>query len=832
MPHIIERMEKTPSRSSQQRDDEADFELLVASVRDYAIFMLDPTGRVVTWNLGAERIHGYAAAEIRGQHFSVFSPRMDAERGKCDTALAIAVREGRYEEEGARVRKDGSQFWASVVITALHDPSGHLVGFAKVTRDLTERRAAQEALRESEERFRYLVGNVKDYAIVMLDRSGSVVSWNSGAEHLKGWRAEEIIRSDVSRFFTEDDVRVGKPHALLAAAADSGRVEDESWRMRKDGSRFWASVIITAVRDSAGVLRGFGEVTRDLTEQRRAQDEIELRTRQQAAIAELGLFALRTRHLQEVLDHAVASVAGTLGLDCVDFLEVESGQRGYRLRAGVGWLEDLMGNSVLPAAPNGQMAFVIAHGQPVVIDDMATEGRFTPSPIHRHRGIVSSVLLVVPAVPGPGGANERPYGVLGAHATRPRSFSTHELDFLRAIANTVGSAISRQSSERELRAAQERAESARLLHAAAEQASRAKDEFLALLGHELRNPLAPIVTALELLHLRGESEGREVEIIERHVQHLTRLVDDLLDVSRVVRGKLELHPEPHELATVAKKGVEMASPLLEQRRQQFTLDVAASGLSVLGDEARLAQVVSNLLTNAAKYTPPGGHISLSARSDDSFVVLTVKDTGIGISAELLPHIFDVFIQGPRTADRAEGGLGLGLTLVKRIVALHGGTVSARSAGAGHGSEFVVRLPRLPHDVAPRGEPQEAERLLSARRPRRILIVDDNADAAETLAAVLEAVGHEVRTAADALQALRTAAAHRPEIAILDIGLPVVDGYELARRLRQRLGEPLLIYAVTGYGQDSDRAKALAAGFGRHFVKPVETEALLRAIEED
>jgi signal transduction histidine kinase len=475
------------------------------------------------------------------------------------------------------------------------------------------------------------------------------------------------------------------------------------------------------------------------------------------------------------------------------------------------------------------MGFVLAQGQPVMVADMASERRFAPSPIHRQRGIASSALLVVP---GPSGANERPYGVLGAHATMARSFSPHEVDFLRAIATVVGSAISRRSSERQLRDAQERAESARLLHAAAEEASRAKDEFMALLGHELRNPLAPIVTALELLHLRGAGEGRELEIIERHVQHLTRLVDDLLDVSRVVRGKLELHPEPHEMATVVKKGVEMASPLLEQRRQQFTLDVAATGLTVLGDEARLAQVVANLVTNAAKYTPPGGRIWLTVRAEPSFVVMTVADTGIGITRELLPRIFDVFTQGPRTADRAEGGLGLGLALVKRIVALHGGTVAAHSDGPGQGTEFVVRLPRLPKDATPAAEPKESERVLATRRPHRVLIVDDNADAAETLAAILEAVGHDVDTAGDALQALRISAVKRPEIAILDIGLPVIDGYELAVRLQQRFGADLRLYAVTGYGQDSDRARAQAAGFKRHFVKPVETEELLRAIEDD
>jgi PAS domain S-box-containing protein len=362
-------------------------------------------------------------------------------------------------------------------------------------------------------------------------------------------------------------------------------------------------------------------------------------------------------------------------------------------------------------------------------------------------------------------------------------------------------------------------------------ASIAKDEFLAMLGHELRNPLSPIVTAVHLARMRGGTQqAPELDIIQRQVDHLVRLVDDLLDVSRVTRGKIDLKIERLRLDQPVAKAVEMASPLFDARGQRLDVEVAAD-LECQGDPVRLAQVLANLLTNAARYTQPGGHIALQARRDgEGWITLSVKDNGIGLEAEMLPRVFDLFVQGKRGADRAEGGLGIGLALVKNIVELHGGTVEARSEGPGHGSEFVVRLP-VPAggtDHAPEPQPALAAAPVAARQ--RVLVVDDNVDAAKTLGQLLEALGQEVRVFNDPMAALEAAGDYRPDVALLDIGLPVLDGYKLAAGLRERLGpDACRMIALTGYGQEGDRMRSAAAGFEQHLVKPIGWPELARVV---
>lgn len=358
-------------------------------------------------------------------------------------------------------------------------------------------------------------------------------------------------------------------------------------------------------------------------------------------------------------------------------------------------------------------------------------------------------------------------------------------------------------------------------------ANNAKDEFLAMLGHELRNPLSPIVTALHLMRMRGEpGMAREREIIQRQVDHLVRLVDDLLDVSRVTRGKIELKIERVELEQPVSKAVEMASPLLDQRRQRLDIDVAP-GLCWEGDPMRLAQVLSNLLTNAARYTEAGGHVQLRAAADgEGWLAISVKDNGSGIAPETLPRVFDLFVQGRRSLERAEGGLGIGLALVRNIVELHGGSVEAHSEGQGRGSEFIVRLPlrTAGADVGSHALPQLDK---AAAGPRlRFLVVGDNADAADALGQLLRALGHEALVLHEPLAALDIAPRYRPDVALLDIGLPVLDGYELASSLRARLGpHACRMVALTGYGQYADQARSTAAGFHQHLVKPIGADQL-------
>jgi len=401
-------------------------------------------------------------------------------------------------------------------------------------------------------------------------------------------------------------------------------------------------------------------------------------------------------------------------------------------------------------------------------------------------------------------------------------FVPDERRFLELLADQCAQAIDRSRLLEQERAAS----------AAARDADRRKDEFLAMLGHELRNPLAPIRTALDLMKLRGEKGGEhERALIERQTKHLVRLVDDLLDISRITRGKLELDKRRVDVASVLAQAIEMASPLLEERGHLLQLSAHRGVLYVEGDELRLAQVFQNLLTNAAKYTPPGGKIGVHARMDGDIVVAEISDNGEGIPAQMLPRMFEPFVQGVRGVDRSQGGLGVGLALVRSLVALHGGRVEARSEGAGRGSTFVVHLPLAPRPAAELETTIEPPRIVRTSLRRRILLVDDNQDAAELLASLLREAGHEVVVAYDGPTALGAVPAFRPDVALLDIGLPIMDGYDLAAKLRTLLPDGARFVALTGYGQEHDRRRSRAAGFAAHLVKPVEAAIVLAAVDD-
>jgi signal transduction histidine kinase/ActR/RegA family two-component response regulator len=410
-------------------------------------------------------------------------------------------------------------------------------------------------------------------------------------------------------------------------------------------------------------------------------------------------------------------------------------------------------------------------------------------------------------------------GVLAIGASRSDFPRPAEMVLLRAAASLAASGL------RAARLAQER-----------EDALRAKDEFLAMLGHELRNPLAPIVTALDLTKLRaGGKLTREQQIIERQVGNLTALVDDLLDVARVTRGKIELKKSPIDIASVVSKAVETARPLLERHGHHLHVNIAYPVPIIDADPMRLSQVVSNLLANAAKYTQPGGDITVSATRALNGVLLSVKDNGIGIDDKLLPCVFDLFQQGRRALDRAAGGLGIGLAIVKSLVGLHGGSVSAYSEGPGRGSEFLVRLPlSTAGNVETTLGNSDVSRVTHAGKPReRVLVVDDNRDAAAMVAEFLRMEGHETAVAYDAPEALALSETFCPTVIVLDIGLPVIDGYELAVMMREKWGDRVArMIALTGYGLAEDRKRSREAGVAVHLVKPVPMERILDAVMND
>jgi CheY-like chemotaxis protein len=342
-----------------------------------------------------------------------------------------------------------------------------------------------------------------------------------------------------------------------------------------------------------------------------------------------------------------------------------------------------------------------------------------------------------------------------------------------------------------------------------------------MLGHELRNPLAPMLTSLQVMRLEHE-DSPALDILERQIRHLTRLVDDLLDISRITRGKLDLQHEDLDVITIVNRALEMSTPLLEQRGHRIVSELELRGLGVSGDADRLAQVVGNLLSNAAKYSDPGSEIRISARRIDVRVVLAVEDRGAGIAPEMLATVFDAFVQQPQTLARSQGGLGLGLAIVKNIVLAHGGVVSAHSEGLGRGSRFVVELPAI-ELRAPIEQPRRERTVRPRAMPLRILVVDDNREAADILQIALEALGHTIAIAYDGPSALEISATYEPQLALIDIGLPVMDGYRLAEALHRTYNIPIV--AVTGYGQDSDRLRSREAGFAAHLVKPVDLHEL-------
>jgi signal transduction histidine kinase len=374
----------------------------------------------------------------------------------------------------------------------------------------------------------------------------------------------------------------------------------------------------------------------------------------------------------------------------------------------------------------------------------------------------------------------------------------------------------------------ERQYEVRRLLAELRESDRRKDVFLAMLAHELRNPLAPIRNAAAIVHNSVPERSiaaRATEIMERQVTQLARLVDDLLDVSRITQGKIQLRRERVSLQALVAQAVETIAPMIDSKRHTLAITVPSEPLWLQADPARIAQVIGNLLSNAAKYTHEGGRVRLAARRVGDRVLLRVRDNGVGIPAPLLPRIFDLFVQVESSLDHSQGGLGIGLTLVKGIVELHGGRVRARSAGSGRGSSFLLWLPALPREAAPE-ERKEASATAVNGHARKLLLVDDNVDAVHSLALLLGQLGHEVRTAYDGATGLEVARQFQPEVVILDIGLPGMDGYEVARRIRADMAlEHVKLVALTGYGQREDRGRALAAGFDHHLIKPTDLATL-------
>ncbi|HWL07273.1 MAG TPA: PAS domain S-box protein [Planctomicrobium sp.] len=903
------------SVTSREDSSEQQFSQAVAGVRDYAIFLLDPVGNILTWNAGAERITGYQSGEIIGQNFAKFYPEESQASGWPAHELNVAAETSRFEDNGWRIRKDGSRFWANVVITAIRNQDGKLTGFLKITRDLTDRRQEEEKLRRSEERFRLLVEGVKDYAIFMLDANGRVATWNAGAERIKGYQASEIIGEHFSRFYPAEAIERDWPNEELRRATDEGRIEDEGWRIRKDGSRFWANVVITAIRAEDGTLLGFGKVTRDLTEKRQSEENVRQLLQEESArkAAESSFQEAQqareeeSRHraqLQVTLSSIGDGVIVTDTTGRVTFLNpVATELTGWIPEEAVGVpIETLFNivneesrqpveNPVTKVLRDGIVVGLANHtvliskdGREIPIDDSG-------APIRGEQGIVAGAVLVFRDVTEARQAVETRLYLAAIVESSNDAIIGHNLDGTilswnkgaellygysadEIIGQPLSVLIPENHADELPRILQQILNGEHIEHfetqrvrkdgsrvevsltispirnasggiygaskiardiSERKQEDRRKNEFLAVLAHELRNPLAALFSGLEILRLPesdAEETNRILAVMTRQMQHLVRLVDDLLDISRITRGTLELRKENLALSHIIRLALETCSSNIIERDQDLQVNLPDEEIYLLADKTRLAQAICNLVTNASKYSSRGSPIWLTAERQENEAVIRVRDTGIGIPPQLLSTTFEMFSQLGQSPETSQNGIGVGLAIVKRLVEMHGGLVEGQSAGPGTGSEFLIRLPILTSAAIASESEIKPDVVESQNTGSRVLIVDDNVDAAVMLAMVLKRLGHQVQTAHDGRTAIQAVETFQPEAIFLDIGMPDLNGYETCRLIRETpQGRDLFIAALTGWGQAEDRSKSQAAGFDTHLVKPVAPSDVIELLRQ-
>jgi PAS domain S-box-containing protein len=722
-----------------------------------------------------------------------------------------------------RVRATGAVRFALVRANAVKLPApdgGEELVAVNVFQDVTDKRREEEAREELREWLATTLRSIGD-AVIATDANARVRFMNPVAERLTGVTSAEAEGQALQAVFriVNEDTRqpVESPVDRVMREGRIVGLANHTVLIAKDGAETAIDDSAAPIRSTAGELIGTVLVFRDVS-QHRAEEQ--RRAFVGKATVELASSLNYRQTLATVVRLAVPAIGDWCAIDMLDdgrlsrlavhHIDQEKIDLVYEIQRR--YPED-------PASAGGAHA-VTRTGEPVLLaeitDAMLTEAARDDEHLLLLRRLQLRSYLAVPLR-----VDQTVIGVLTfATAESGRRLGPADLALATLLADRAAQAV----RHAQLYAAASEARS----HA--EQANRAKDEFLAMLGHELRNPLAPMLTALQLMKMRAPDElARERAIVERQVKHMVALVDDLLDVSRVTSGKIDLAREPVDMAETVVKALEVAAPLLEQKGHEVVVD-APPGALVAGDPTRLVRVLANLMVNAAKYTNPGGRIEVGVRRVADRCEAWVRDNGVGIAPELLPRVFDLFVQGARSLSREGGGLGLGLAIVRSVVELHGGRVLAESGGRDKGSEFRVVLPALETSAVPRrATPAPGQVVRSANL--RVLVVDDNQDALESLTEALRLSGFEAYAAADAAAALAYAAQTRPNVALLDIGLPVIDGYELAGRLRALPGlERIKLIAVTGYGQPADKARAETAGFDEHMVKPVSLDQLHAVME--
>ena len=762
---------------------ERDTALLAAIVdsSDDAIISKDLDGRITSWNRGAQRIFGYEEHEVVGKPVTILMP---PERREEETLIQERIRRGERVDhyETVRLRKDGSKVDISLTISPMRDWSGAIVGASKIARDISERKRAERLLHRAEERYGRLA-SMLPVGVFACEESGAITYFNAHAEKLWG-RAprlgEEKLSGSLGLHRPDSDVPLAYEDSPVAVAFRERRSLRNVQLVAKRPLGERATLLMNVDYldaeggDEALVVGVMQDVTPIMETQR--------------------ALAQQKQSLETLLEVLPVGVFIAHDPECRHISGNREAERILRAEQG-----DNLSKSAGPLG--GPTNFTIMKNGEAVSDSMLPVQRAAKGEV-----VVAEELDLVFAD--------------GSVA--------HEICWARPIFDDAGEPAGAIGCVMDVTELKKNA-------MALQEADRRKDEFLATLAHELRNPLAPIVAGLDILEMASDPEtlDRTRRTMERQAHQLTSLVDDLLDISRITTGKLQIRKQEVDLEDVLQVALDSARPAVAEHGHRLVVEIPAVPLWVYADSNRLAQVFSNLLDNAVKYTPNGGRIEVRVTTDQGIVRVSVADTGIGIPAEKLDLVFEKFMQIDRPQERGHPGLGIGLTLVKAVVELHGGSVSVESSGAQAGATFTVTLPLVsaPADAHAAEAPRRLGKLAAAD-VRRVLVVDDNEAMLESLGTVIGLLGHDVRTASDGASAIEIGEEFRPHIVLMDLGMPRMNGYEAARRIRERpWGADVKLIALTGWGQDEHRRRTETVGFDRHVVKPVRQEDLERLFAE-
>jgi PAS domain S-box-containing protein len=742
----------------------------LASIGD-AVITTDTEGRVTYLNSVAELLTGWKQHDAYGQPLAaVFRIINEDTRQTVENPTTRALRAGvvvGLANHTLLVAKDGVERPIDDSVAPIKDENGVVSGCVLIFRDVSERRLweKREADRLMSARLLASIVESSDDAIVSKSLDGTIQSWNAAAERLFGYTSAEAVGRHISLIIPED--RLGEEEHIIASLKAGIHIEHfETERVGKDGRRLVISLTVSPVKDDEGRVVGASKIVRDITDRKLVESE---------------------RQKFVTLVENSTDFIGICDLNAVPIFINRAGLR-------------MVGLDSLDEARLVQVSdFFFPEDQSRIMNE------FFPQVLKDGHGEID---------------------------IRFRHFRTGEARWMAykvlKLDDQTGKIVAFATVSQDVTERRRLEDSLRELAVDLAEADRRKNEFLATLAHELRNPLAPLTNTLEILK-RSDNQDvavrRGLDTMERQLEQLVRLVDDLLDLSRITHNRIELRKRHIELSTVIRQALLAAQPLAESAGHTIGMTSSADPIYLYADPVRLTQVFGNLLNNSCKYTTPGGKIQILAERDGNDAVVTVADTGIGIPREKLASIFDMFTQVDRSLEQSQEGLGIGLTLVKRLVEMHGGSVEARSAGEGHGSEFVVRLPMAP-GVSPVTTPTKSDDAVSGSK-YRILVVDDNEDAADSLAMLLGLAGHQTYTAHDGQDAIDAAEQHRPDVVLLDIGLPTMSGHEVCRRIRQQpWGKSIALIALTGWGQEEDRQRSQEAGFDGHLVKPVDHSHLL------